>query len=52
MRNRELSDKVNEVIYSKAEAYKATTINKLKQSAENCEPNLRPSRENDLRFAQ
>lgn len=30
MRNRELNDKVNEVLYSKAENYKANTIQKLK----------------------
>lgn len=30
MRNRELNDKVNEVLFSKAENYKATTIQKLK----------------------
>lgn len=55
-RNRCLNDKVNEVLYSKAAEYKNKTIQKLKQSAENVEPNTRGGnpqvRDSDVRFAQ
>jgi hypothetical protein len=39
MRNRELNDKVNEVLYNKAANYKASTLEKLKESAENINSN-------------
>jgi len=51
VRNRELNEKVSAVLYSKAEQFKATAINKLKQSCENVEPNLKAHRESEARFA-
>jgi len=51
LRNRELNDKVSAVLYNKAEQFKTTAINKLKQSCENVEPNFRAVRESQARFA-
>lgn len=49
-KNRQLSDRINEVLYTKAKSYKDKTIEALKRSSENIEPNQ--MRESDLRFKQ
>jgi hypothetical protein len=52
LRNRQLNDRVNEVIYSKASEFKNKTIEKLKHSCENVKPNRACHRQGDIRLAQ
>ncbi len=47
-KNRQLSDRINEILYTKAKSYKDKTIEALKRSSENIEPNQ--LRESDIRF--
>lgn len=49
-KNRQLSDRINDILYTKAKSYKEKTIDALKRSSENIEPNQ--MRESDLRFKQ
>jgi len=52
LRNRQLNDRVNDVIYSKAAEFKNKTIEKLKHSCENTEPNRIHQRCGDARLAK
>jgi len=49
-KNRQLSERINEILYTKAKSYKEKTIEALKRSSENIEPNQ--MRESDIRFKQ
>ena len=49
-KNRQLSERINEILYTKAKSYKDKTIEALKRSSENIEPNQ--MRESDIRFKQ
>ena len=50
-KNRQLSDRINEILYTKAKSYKEKTIEALKRSSENIEPN-KMMRDSDTRFKQ
>lgn len=43
-KNRQLNEKINEIIYNKATMYKEKTLEALKKSNENCSPNSRRER--------
>jgi len=43
-KNRQLNDKINEILYNKATMYKEKTLEALKKSNENCSPNSRRER--------